>query len=444
MAVVAFVDAWTTDLANLRRTLTIETGAALRGRPASERGPDRAAIAEVLDEFIRDDSASSQEVLTQVPIRDSILTLARSPLLLGFLGLGLLMMVVVLNTDPTAPQGRLNSVLGTIAGSLRTLAVVGSGLFVRKTSHTTHRAAAKESVAFAEAFADIVTGREAELANRRGRVGQVLEDAATWLKEMVGLRRDPPPDLFALVIVLDNLDRLSSPDALDAAAQIRALVEIPGSRCVFLVPVDRRSLARHLAGAFANVADEGSAGDYLAKFFNLDLTLTEPEPVDLRDWALQQVDRALPELDSDIRASVAQVIASAAGSSPRNIRRIVNGVSSRYRLLDPTLHERVTPTQLAFVEGLLIGFPDLLPGLVNEPRVLEARAKVGPEYDGGRSPDGIVHAAAGRTTGGFCWEPRSCRFYAGMTPCLWMLYHSASHCHCAQTDFGNACRNLSH
>jgi hypothetical protein len=378
---VAYVDAWTTDLDNLRRTLAIEAGAALRGKKDDQRGPDREAIADLLDTAIREDLTATETKLEQVPIKQSLSTLLHSPLLILFGFVGLLLLYIVLNTDPTSSEGRLNAAIGTIAGTLITLAIVGSGIFVRTTTNATRRAAAKESVVYSEVFANIITGREAALANEQGVVGKALGDAVDWIKKLAGHPKSAVGSP-ALVIV-DNLDRLSSDDALTALASIRAFVEIKGSRCLFLIPVDRRALARHLAGALASGSDEiGTAGDYLGKFFNLDLVLTDPEPVDMRDWAFGQIARALPDLGEDDRASIAQVVASAANGSPRQVRRIINGISTRIRLIDPSLASQVSATQVAFVEGLLVAFPDLLPGLVNEPRdFIDKRATLPIEGD---------------------------------------------------------------
>lgn len=105
-------------------------------------------------------------------------------------------------------------------------------------------------------------------------------------------------------MIVDNLNRLTSRDALQALSQIRSFVEMPDSRCLFLIPVDRRALTRHLAAAL-DERNEGAATDYLSKFFNLDLDLTDPEASDLRDWALLQLSRSLT-LDDETAAITAQ------------------------------------------------------------------------------------------------------------------------------------------
>ena len=159
-------------------------------------------------------------------------------------------------------------------------------------------------------------------------------------------------------------------------------MEIKGSRCIFLIPVDRGALVGHIKGALhsephldpgsAKPPSNGDGGsvqaakDYLDKFFNLDLLLTRPEPIDIREWALGQALEVLPNDEpEDLRLAV-QMIASVAGTSPRTVKRIINGVSSRHRLLGPNL--RPPLAQIALVECILALAPSLLKGMADEPR----------------------------------------------------------------------------
>lgn len=359
---VAYVDAWTTDLDNLRRTLIIETGAALRGRTAEARGADRQAIAASLDVATRNETTRTESGMRQARVADIARALWRAPLLI-VLAVVATVMVAVLATVDTSKPFPLAAFLGTMAAALFAFVLLGSGLLVHSVSVATRRAAARESVAHEELFAAIVTGREAETARHQGRLGRPLHRIMRAIR--AALHRPAPANATALVIV-DNLDRLPSDDALRALSQIRSFVELPESRCLFLIPVDRRALTRHLAGAL-DERDEGAAADYLSKFFNLDLVLTDPEPTDLRDWALVQLNRSLA-LDEETAAITAQIVVSAAGQSPRAIRRIINGVSSRWRLLERTSRRQIDVPTVAFVEGLIVAFPNVLPGLVDDPR----------------------------------------------------------------------------
>lgn len=359
---VAYVDAWTTDLDNLRRTLIIEAGAALRGRPREARGPDREAIAVALDVATRSETTRTESGMRQAPLVDVGRTLLRTPflwLLAAMAGV----LVLLLATADTSRPFPLAAFIGTTAAALFAFVLLGSGLLIHSVSVATRRAAARESVACADLFEAIVTGREAEAARAQGRLGRPLHRIMKAVR--AALRRPAPTTRTALVIV-DNLDRLTSQDALQALSQIRSFVELADSRCLFLIPVDRRALTRHLAAAL-DERDEGAAADYLSKFFNLDLVLTDPEPSDLRDWALLQLSRSLT-LDDETAAITAQIVVSAAGPSPRTIRRIISGVATRWRLLEQASRLRIDVPTIAFVEGLTVAFPNVLPGLVDDPR----------------------------------------------------------------------------
>lgn len=359
---VAYIDAWTTDLENLRRTLIIEAGAALRGQPPERRGPDREAIALSIDVAMRTETTRTESGVRQAPIQNVLSALARTPFLWILAGIGAFLLFVLATSDPSKPVP-LAAFFGTMAAALFGFVLLGSGLLVHSVSVATRRAAARESVAYADVFDAIVTGREAEKAREQGRLGRPLRRIMRSIR--AALRRPAPTAQTALVIV-DNLDRLASEDALQALSQIRSFVELPESRCLFLIPVDRRALTRHLAAAL-DERNEGAAADYLSKFFNLDLVLTDPEPSDLRDWAVLQLSRSLM-VDRETAATTAQIVVSAAGPSPRTIRRIISGVATRWRLLERGSRREIDVPTIAFVEGLMVAFPNVLPGLIDDPR----------------------------------------------------------------------------
>ena len=105
-------------------------------------------------------------------------------------------------------------VLGVLVGFL----LVGSGYLSVVHTTTVTKGPAEASTILAREFRKAVTGGGT-------KVGSVL-------------------------VVVDNLDdRLPGDDAVRALAKIRALVKIKGSRCVFLIPVDRGALVGHIKGS---------------------------------------------------------------------------------------------------------------------------------------------------------------------------------------------------
>ncbi|HYI23758.1 MAG TPA: P-loop NTPase fold protein [Candidatus Limnocylindrales bacterium] len=181
-----------------------------------------------------------------------------------------------------------------------------------------------------------------------------------------------------MIVVVDNLDRLSGKDALTALGEIRALLDIKDSRCVFMIPIDRRRLSDHLQEALKSEA----AADFLEKFFGLDLAVTQPEEVDLRRWAQQKAASLLPKADATELERMADVVVSAAGRFPRLIVRVINGAVTRHRVVTG-MGRSLTLAQAALVEGVIVLAPSSLRNLEENPRALtDARDWIESEHQG--------------------------------------------------------------
>lgn len=333
------INGWTEDIPHLRRTLAIAVGAELRG--GAEHRP---AVAEQIDSTLRLAHTTTMPPKAELRLLESIKNIRHRPgpfaAAVATIGLILLFAVVsALFAPPLLPA------FTTLLGAAFVIAALQSGFFFRIETASDTRAPAEESVEMAEQFRLLVTG------------GANAPDSD---------KLQSPPD--KVVVVIDNLDRLSGEDALRALAEIRSLVDIRESRCVFMIPVDRRAFAGHIKTA---LTDDVSAKDYLDKFFNLDLMLTQPEPLDLRNWALDQARVLFPDVAPAEVAGAVQVVASAANGSPRSVVRILNGVSTRFRLMDPAADPRPKLEELALVEGLVTQFPELVSWLDEDPRSLQ-------------------------------------------------------------------------
>ena len=49
-----------------------------------------------------------------------------------------------------------------------------------------------------------------------------------------------------VLVILDNLDSLAGEAAVAVLAEVRSFMDFEKSRCIFLVPLDREALERHL------------------------------------------------------------------------------------------------------------------------------------------------------------------------------------------------------
>lgn len=336
------VDAWTEDIEHLRRTLAIWVGTKLSGESETPE-----TVAKRLDDAIQltESKALPPKLnLASGSLFKSMKECLRSSVVL--LGLDVILIAALICSAIWFPA--YAAVLGSLLSAVLIFTVFQSGLFLHIVTTSQSRAPAVESVETADVFRQLVTTKD---------------------------KRAP----HKVLVVVDNLDRLEGSDALRALAQIRALVEIPGSRAIFLIPIDRGALARHIksnvesqasvdGGQSVDNGKETAAADYLEKFFNLDLQLTRPDVLDLRQWALREGRRVLPEDDEADLATAVQVVCSAAGGSPRSAKRIINGVAARRKLLCPTAVPQLSLTQLAFIEGLATQFPELVPLLAPDGR----------------------------------------------------------------------------
>ena len=245
------IDAWTEDTKDLRRTLVIKVGAALRARTDIEkRQREEKAIAQNLDEQSRSTLVESEgpkahlnwpEFHRAKMDRKSI-SAASGRLAARLLPVALALVAFVVlsiwssGAKPDSFEARtVPPLLGIILGFV----FLSSGFFVVTRSATNTKGPVEASVAVAERFREYVAGTE---------------------------------DCDRVLVVVDNLDRLPGADAVQALSEIRALVEIKGSVCVFLIPVDRDALVRHVKAALTSGAldpddhAERAARSYLDKF----------------------------------------------------------------------------------------------------------------------------------------------------------------------------------
>lgn len=330
---VCEIDLWTEDIASLRRTVVIEASVALRAKKGQETA-ERKRVAEELDKATRASRSTPLPATVNFSWRAGALTLLNHKVnaLLGLALFGALLSGIwyaeARNHDLVAP-------LSSLTIGLFTFLALKSGLFISLTNTTETMAPASVEIELHRKFVDLVSAKEDS---------------------------DPP-----VLVVLDNLDRLHAVDALAALRQVRSLVGIRGSRCVFLIPVDRTAFVRQLGNTLGGPED---ARDYLDKFFNLDIPLTQPEPVDLRGWARGLLNDVFADenLDPQVLSDTAAVLASAAQGSPRFVKRVINGVSTRLRMLEPSVRVRTGLPQIALVEALIARFPQLVEALAARPR----------------------------------------------------------------------------
>jgi len=330
---VVEVDLWTEDLANLRRRLALEVAVELQGVTPDKRDKRLKEQAEAFDKELRGSVQRQEAPRVTVPLFKAHPWWAAALLALIVAGLWALWNVTV-PSDPTIDAVGAKAVV-TILTAVGIWSLIQSGLVLSLSSDATSTPPIEEKVGLRIKFKELVTGTT----------------------------EDPK-----VLVVLDNLDRLTGDGAVEALSEIRSFVELPESRCVFLVPIDRTALVRHLVRSMEG--DSQAARDYLDKFFNLDVLLTKPVVDDLRVWSIELLERLFPDVSSRVLSPVEEIVAAAAQGSPRATVRILNGIYTRaYLLPRPTAEApaRISLQGLAVVEALVTRFPDVLDRLDADP-----------------------------------------------------------------------------
>lgn len=342
---VCFVDLWVESIDQLRRTLVIEVAAALRQGATSAVIKTR--IADELDAQLR--SSRTTVLPPRAEFKPSRLWKAARANKLRAVAIAAAMFDVLAVVQFAFPV--LMPSVATLIGALLTFLALNSGLFVTVTNTSQSQAPAHSFVATQEKFRELVSAGS----------GPVL-------------------------VVVDNIDRLTAEDALTALREIRSLIEIQGSRCVFVIPIDRTALVTQLR---RQLGGGRAARDFLDKFFNVDIPLTDPEVVDLRDWVRRLATKMFSGVGSEEISELAQVVVLGCGRSPRAAKRILNGVYARDRLVDAELRKQLTLQKLAVIESLLVRFPNSLRVLLDQPRrFTDLRRRDGPLADG--SPEAVL------------------------------------------------------
>jgi hypothetical protein len=339
----ALVDLWTQDLSQLRRTLVVTVGAALTEHDPEKRDTYEQAIAEKLDEQAFTATTKAEPGVASFSVKRMASVIRDNKLTTLVLALVLLLAWLAVNSFKLTDSP--SQVATTFFAALLGFVILQSGFLITVSSSSTTRGPSLESVLMNDRFRQYVTGK---------------------IEKPIGTAP------ARMLLVVDNLDRLTGEEAMRALSEIRALVEIPNSRCIFLIPVDRDHLEDHLARALPGdeTTDDAKkqASGFLDKFFNVDLRLTAPEPVDIRDWAREQAKVILPTADKDDFNTAVGIVVSSARTSPRKVKRLLNGISTRYRLISPA--ERPSLAKIAFVETLITEFPMTLDWFSEEPRRL--------------------------------------------------------------------------
>lgn len=179
-----------------------------------------------------------------------------------------------------------------------------------------------------------------------------------------------------IIIVFDNLDRVSGEIALQTISTIKTFLE-PVDRAhdkdvVFLVPCDVDAIKEHLGRVLRheNVTEgqpEAYADEFLRKFFNTIIWIPEFYSIELESFALEKLrETKIQEFNND---HLSWLIVQVFKQNPRQIIQFINVLIANYLLLesksesgafgDLEFHKRNVP-QLAKFLLLIQKFPKVM------------------------------------------------------------------------------------
>lgn len=143
-----------------------------------------------------------------------------------------------------------------------------------------------------------------------------------------------------LVIVFDNLDRVSGEKALEIMSTIKTFLDpidkkVKGKNVVFIIPCDEKAIKRHIKKVlnFSENDDdyERYASEYLRKFFNTIIWIPEFYTNELEKLALDNLKAT--KIQDLINNEIAALIVLVFDKNPRQIIQYVNILVSNYLLI---------------------------------------------------------------------------------------------------------------
>ncbi len=150
-----------------------------------------------------------------------------------------------------------------------------------------------------------------------------------------------------IVIIIDNLDRVSDEKAVELLTAIKTYV--CHKKVAFIVQCDEDAVIRHLRNYYSYEPKEHKIIDeFLRKFFNVNLRIPPIYSDDLEDFAR----KALNKSNVPGSNSLISVIAQAHKDNPRKIIQFVNSLQTAYKL---ALARENSPTPALQPKGVVSG-----------------------------------------------------------------------------------------
>jgi len=183
-----------------------------------------------------------------------------------------------------------------------------------------------------------------------------------------------------VLIVFDNLDRVTGENAVSIISSIKTFLEPSGLankdiNISFLIPCDIDAIKRHLVKVYQDEPNyqhdaKGTAEEFLRKFFNTQIWIPEFYEIEIEKFTFEKlVETEIPEFKDEL---LAWFIAKIFHDNPRQIIQFINVLISNYVLMCERSQEGI---DVQFVQENVPQLAKFLMMMQRYPGVMEAFKK---------------------------------------------------------------------
>ncbi|MCH7698328.1 MAG: hypothetical protein IH865_05275 [Chloroflexi bacterium] len=199
-------------------------------------------------------------------------------------------------------------------------------------------------------FAERVPNLVIQTKESTAKLPAVTADRFEELFDELLVRRLERRGITKVVLVMDNLDRLQSEQAVEVLGSIKTFMEGNSSPFLFVLPCDDEALRKHVLeqyltrshGTETNPQAENYANEFLRKFFNVTISLAPFYEEEMWAFAKEQIE--LMQLAKDEAPAIdrlSRMIGFAFRDSPRRVKQFLNNLAARYLLAKARMEQGI-------------------------------------------------------------------------------------------------------
>jgi len=155
---------------------------------------------------------------------------------------------------------------------------------------------------------------------------ETSDEYESLFKEEIRKHKDLNPDFSKLIVIVDDLDRLSSKKVVNALDAIKAFVDV--EECIFIVACDEDILVSAIEKQKLNKTSEDIDGElFLDKLFQFRVALPPIIESDMEDYAKNLVEEEVPKLQELCNGKFNQILRILIHpdiSTPRQVKKVLN------------------------------------------------------------------------------------------------------------------------